>query len=59
MPEVRVTISEKLDKLLEELVEAGIFPSKADVMRYATISYLKELGLLAKGLMRKGASARG
>lgn len=48
MPELRVTITEKFDKILDELVEAGLFLSKADIMRYATINYLKELGWIGK-----------
>jgi Arc/MetJ-type ribon-helix-helix transcriptional regulator len=48
MPEIRVTISEKFDKLLDELLETGLFTSKADIMRFATIQYLKELGFINK-----------
>jgi Arc/MetJ-type ribon-helix-helix transcriptional regulator len=48
MPELRVTISEKFDKLLEELLETGLFASKADIVRFATIAYLKELGFIGK-----------
>ncbi len=48
MPELRVTITEKFDKLLDELVETGLFPSKADIMRYATINYLKEIGWIRR-----------
>ena len=43
MPEVRVTISRRLNEILDKLVETGLFTSKADIMRYATITYLKEL----------------
>jgi len=46
MPEIRVTISEKFDKILDKLLETGLFISKADIMRFATIAYLKELGLI-------------
>jgi Arc/MetJ-type ribon-helix-helix transcriptional regulator len=55
MPEIRVTVSEKLDKLLDELLETGLFMSKADIMRYATISYLRELGFIGR---REGARRR-
>jgi len=48
MPELRVTISERFDKLLEELLETGLFASKADIVRFATIAYLKELGFIGK-----------
>ena len=53
MPELRVTITEKFDKILDKLVETGLFPSKADIMRYATINYLKELGWISKRTERK------
>jgi len=48
MPELRVTVSEKFDKLLDQLLETGLFTSKADIMRFATIAYLKELGFISK-----------
>ncbi|MGI0047529.1 MAG: hypothetical protein ACREBB_10155 [Nitrosotalea sp.] len=44
MPELRVTVSEKMDKILERLVDTGLFTSKADLMRFAAISYLQNLG---------------
>jgi phenolic acid decarboxylase len=45
MPEIRVTVSEKFDRLLDRLMETGFFTSKADIMRFATIAYMKEFGL--------------
>ena len=48
MPELQATITEKFDKLLDELVETGLIPSKADIMRYAAINYLKEIGWISK-----------
>lgn len=44
MPELRVTVTEKMDKILERLVETGLFTSKADLMRFAAIAYLQDLG---------------
>ena len=44
MPELRVTVSEKMDKLLDDAVETGLFSSKADLLRFATIAFLQELG---------------
>ena len=44
MPEIRVTITDKMNELLEKLVETGLFTSKADLVRFATVAYLKELG---------------
>jgi Arc/MetJ-type ribon-helix-helix transcriptional regulator len=58
MPEIRVTVSEKFDKLLDELVETGLFTSKADIMRFATIIYLKELGFIDKHKERKTLNRR-
>ncbi|HVB12302.1 MAG TPA: hypothetical protein VNE86_04155 [Nitrososphaerales archaeon] len=46
MPELRVTVSEKMDKLLEKVVDSGVFTSKADIARFAMIDYLERLGLL-------------
>jgi Arc/MetJ-type ribon-helix-helix transcriptional regulator len=49
MPELRVTITEKMDRLLSEIVEeTGLFTSKADLVRFATVAYLKELGWIEK-----------
>jgi len=59
MPEIRVTISEKFDKLLDELLETGLFTSKADIMRFATIEYLKGLGFIDKHKVRKTLNERG
>ncbi|MHB8545689.1 MAG: hypothetical protein ACYDAJ_02860 [Nitrosotalea sp.] len=44
MPEFRVTVTEKMDKILEKLVDTGLFTSKADLMRFAAIAYLQDLG---------------
>ncbi|MFH2110737.1 MAG: ribbon-helix-helix domain-containing protein [Candidatus Bathyarchaeota archaeon] len=48
MPELRVTIPDKMNELLDELVETGLFTSKADLVRFATVAYLKELGWIKK-----------
>ena len=48
MAEIRVTVSEKMDKVLEKLVDTGMFSSKADLVRYATIAYVKDLGWFEK-----------
>jgi|GEM_PF-6350830 Arc/MetJ-type ribon-helix-helix transcriptional regulator len=53
MPEIRVTVSEKFDKLLE----TGLFASKADILRFATIMYLKELGFIGKRKAETGNSS--
>ena len=48
MPEIRVTIPEKMNELLNRLVETGLFTSKADLVRFATVAYLKDLGWVDK-----------
>ena len=53
MAELRVTVSEKMDKLLDEIVDMGLFTSKADLMRFAAIAYLKDLGLLEGAVPKK------
>ena len=44
MPEIRVTIPKKMNEMLDRLLETGLFTTKADLIRFATIAYLKELG---------------
>ena len=44
MPEIRVTVTEELDGLLGEVVERGLFSTKADVARAAIVYFLKDLG---------------
>jgi len=46
LTEIRVTIDDKLNKLLEELVESGIYPSKAEIMRCGLIQLLNNLNLI-------------
>ena len=48
MPELRVTVTKQLDDLLDMVVESGIFASKADALRAATIYFLKDLGWLER-----------
>ena len=48
MPELRVTVTKKLNELLDKVVEAGLFASKADAVRAATVYFLKDLGWLEK-----------
>jgi len=46
MVELRVTVDEKLNKLLDKVVEAGVYQSKAELMRSATIYLLIQMGVL-------------
>ena len=46
MVELRVTVDEKLNKLLDKIVEAGIYQSKAELMRSATILLLIKMGVI-------------
>jgi len=52
MVELRVTVNEKLDKLLDKMVNAGFYQSKAELMRSATIYLLTQMGVI-KEVMRK------
>lgn len=46
MPEIRVTVDEKLNSLLDEIVASGLYPSKAELTRCGLVQLLKDLGLL-------------
>ena len=46
MPEVRVTVNEKLNLLLDEIVDSGLYPSKSELLRSGLVHLLKDLGLL-------------
>jgi Arc/MetJ-type ribon-helix-helix transcriptional regulator len=46
MVELRVTIDDKLNKLLDEVVASGIYQSKAELMRSATVYLLIQMDLI-------------
>lgn len=46
MPELRVVVDEKLNHLLDKIVDRGIFNSKAELMRSAAIALLSDMGVL-------------
>ena len=46
MTELRVTIDEKFNKLLDSIVETGLFNSKAELVRSATIHFLLQMNVL-------------
>lgn len=52
MVELRVTVDEKLNKLIEKVVAAGIYKSKAELMRSATILLLMQMGLLKEHITK-------
>jgi len=54
MVELRVTVSEKLNRLLDKVVAAGIYQSKAELMRSVAIYLLIEMGLLKEHIERSG-----
>lgn len=44
--EIRVSLPEKLDKLIQNTVDAGLFRSKAELAKIAIIEYLDKMHLL-------------
>ena len=46
MVELRVTIDEKLNKLLDKIVDSRIYQSKAELVRSATTYLLVQMGLI-------------
>ncbi len=54
MVELRVTIDERLNELLDEIVSSGVYQSKAELMRSAAIYLLIQMGVLKEHIqMRK------
>ncbi len=49
MTEVRVAISEEIDRYLDSLVRTGPFASKAELVRAALVSFASEAGPMAQG----------
>jgi len=46
MVELRVTVDEQFNKLLDKVVESGVYQSKAELMRSATVYLLIQMGVL-------------
>lgn len=44
--EIRVAIPEKLDKLIQSTVDAGLFGTKAELAKIAIMEYLDKMHLL-------------
>ena len=53
MVELRVTVDAKLNKLLDKIVESGIYNSKAELMRSGTIYLLIQMGLLKEHIEKQ------
>ena len=53
MPELRVTVTNELNELLDEVVERGLFSTKADVARAAIVYFLKDLGWVERPRKKK------
>jgi len=51
MPELRVVIPKGLNELLDEIINVGLFATKADAIRASIIYFLKDLGWLEKPLV--------
>ena len=52
---MRVTIDEKLNELLDDVVSSGIYQSKAELMRSATIYLLMQMGVLKEHIQKKSS----
>lgn len=48
MAELRVTVRKEMNELLDEIVDAGIFNTKAEAIRAATVYFLMDLGWIEK-----------
>jgi Arc/MetJ-type ribon-helix-helix transcriptional regulator len=46
MVELRVTVDEKFNKLLDDIVASGLFQSKAELMRSATVYMLMQMDVI-------------
>jgi len=53
MVELRVTIDEKLNELLDKVVGSGVYQSKAELMRSATIYLLAQMGLISEHIQNQ------
>jgi hypothetical protein len=46
MVELRVTVDDKLNKLLDDIVASGLYQSKAELMRSAAVYLLLQMGVI-------------
>jgi len=57
MVELRVTVDEKFNNLLDKVVESGVYQSKAELMRSATIYLLIQMGILKEHIENRKSSS--
>jgi Arc/MetJ-type ribon-helix-helix transcriptional regulator len=53
MVELRVTVDDKLNKLLDEIVASGLYQSKAELMRSATVYLLIQMDLVKEHIQNE------
>lgn len=53
MPVLRVSIDEKLNKIMNEIVESGVFRSKAHLLRFCLLVYLHDIGVVEDKVKKK------
>lgn len=56
MTELRVVVDEKFNQLLDDIVRQGLYTSKAELMRSATIYLLMNMGILKNFLEKNNIS---
>lgn len=58
MVEIRVTVTKELDALLDQIVDSGVYQSKAELMRSAAIYLLMNMGLIEEHIKNNPSSPR-
>ena len=58
MVELRVTVDNKLNKLLDEIVESGLYQSKAELMRSATVYLLIQMNIIRDHIQSEEAPSK-
>lgn len=59
MTELRVVVDEKFNRLLDDIVRQGLYASKAELMRSATIYLLMNMGILKNFIEKKNNISHG
>jgi Arc/MetJ-type ribon-helix-helix transcriptional regulator len=55
MVELRVTVDDGLNKLLDEIVASGIYQSKAELMRSATVYLLIQMDVIKEHIQNEAS----